>query len=105
MQGKHDNNTRSRTRYLVRTNCIRRNNSFGVKNESPQLQTRPIELIVETQLRELCDTSGTSVGRYFSEFDFTELQITPRSAVNKELAYFYDRIIKLELAVILIMRH
>ena len=73
--------------------------------ENRQLYIRPIEIIAEIQLCELCDTSGTSVGRYFSEFDFTELQITPRSAVNKELAYFYDRIIKLELAVILIMRH
>ena len=72
--------------------------------ENRQLYIRPIEIIAEIQLCELCDTSGTSVGGARPLFNITKLQITPRSAVNKELAYFYH-IIKLELATILILRH
>ena len=65
-----------------------------------------MELSVGAQLCDLCDTPGTSVGSAYSIFSLTELHITPRSAVNKELAYFHHHIIKLdELATILILRH
>ena len=65
-----------------------------------------MELSVGAQLCDLCDTPGTSVGSAYSIFSLTELHITPLSAVNKELAYFYHHIRKLdELATILILRH
>ena len=42
--------------------------------------------------------------QYFEVYFVTELHITPRSDVNKELADFYHHI-KFELATILILRH
>ena len=60
---------------------------------------RPIELIVETQLYELCDTSGTSVSGAYSISILTELHITTRSAVKTDIAYLGHQI-KLEHATI-----
>ena len=89
----------------VRTDCIKRNISLFFFIENRQLYIRPIEIIAEIQLCELCDTSGTSVGRACLVTNLTKLHTIPRSAVNKELAYFYHHIKKLELTTILILRH